>query len=181
MRNLTILHLHLQLVFLGQRIQVDCHAITKLAIFPPTLEVINVCLLLSWKHGVAHFICDLNFPARLKHTIQKGNFFNNHACSCSVTCIREPLLKGKLSTVDLLALTGLDLMLLIFATLFTFFPKTSYLNQEVNCTEPSLSVSVLWLYAQKRILMYSNSPQGRRSADEGNIMKQNRCCNLVSS
>jgi hypothetical protein len=49
---------------------------------------------------------------------------------------RESLLRGRLSTVDLLVLTSLDQF---FDLLFY---KTSYLNEEVNCTEPSLSVSV---------------------------------------
>ncbi len=50
---------------------------------------------------------------------------------------REPLLKGRLSTFDLLVLTSLDQLLLTLQTLH----KTSYLNEEVNCTEPFLSVS----------------------------------------
>jgi hypothetical protein len=29
--------------------------------------------------------------------------------------------------------------------LFTFFDKTVYFNEEVNCTEPSLSDSIPWL------------------------------------
>jgi hypothetical protein len=49
---------------------------------------------------------------------------------------------GRLSTVDLLALTSLDQLLLTQQILF--FYKTSYLNEEVNCTEPSPSVSVPW-------------------------------------
>ncbi len=46
------------------------------------------------------------------------------------------------STVDLLLLTSLDHPLLIIQTLFTFFYKTSYLNEKVNCTEPSPTVKV---------------------------------------
>ncbi len=49
-----------------------------------------------------------------------------------------------LSTADLLVLTGLDKLLLIQQTLFTFFNETSYLSEEVNRTEPSPSVSVPW-------------------------------------
>ncbi len=48
------------------------------------------------------------------------------------------LTEGRLSTVDLLVLTSLDQVLLILQT-FTFL-QTSY--EEVNCTEPSSSVSV---------------------------------------
>jgi hypothetical protein len=36
-------------------------------------------------------------------------------------------------------------MLLIMQTLFTFYCKTSYLNEEVNCTVPSSSISVPWI------------------------------------
>jgi hypothetical protein len=45
--------------------------------------------------------------------------------------------------IDLLVLTCLDQLLLIIQTLFTFY-NTSYLNEEVNCTEPFLLVSVPW-------------------------------------
>jgi hypothetical protein len=50
---------------------------------------------------------------------------------------RNPYRRGRLSTVDLLVPTSLDHMLLILRTLFTFY-KTSYLNEEVKCTEHSL-------------------------------------------
>jgi hypothetical protein len=50
--------------------------------------------------------------------------------------------KERISTVNLLVLTSLNLLLLIVKTLFTFY-KTSNLNEEVNCTEPSPSVRVL--------------------------------------
>ncbi len=49
---------------------------------------------------------------------------------------------NRLSTVDLLEQTSLDQLLLIMQTLFTFDTKTTYLNEEVKCTEPSPSVSV---------------------------------------
>jgi hypothetical protein len=49
-----------------------------------------------------------------------------------------------LGTVDLLVLTNLEHLIFILKTLFTFFYKTRYLNEEVNRTEPSPSVSVLW-------------------------------------
>jgi len=44
--------------------------------------------------------------------------------------------------VDLLVLTSLDYLLFIWNILFTFFYKTSYLIAEVNCTDPSPSVSI---------------------------------------
>ncbi len=51
---------------------------------------------------------------------------------------REALLKGRISTADLLVLTSLDQL---FFKLKLFF-KTTYLNSEVDCTEPSPSVRV---------------------------------------
>jgi hypothetical protein len=44
----------------------------------------------------------------------------------------------------LLVLTSYNLLLLIFKTLFTYY-KTGHLNEEVSCTDPSPSVSFLWL------------------------------------
>jgi hypothetical protein len=43
-----------------------------------------------------------------------------------------------------LALTSLYQLLLIIQTIFTFFTKTSNVNEEVNRTEPSPSVSFPW-------------------------------------
>jgi len=51
---------------------------------------------------------------------------------------REAQLKGKVQY----SLPPLDQLLIILRTLFIFLRKTSYLNVEVNCTEPSLSISV---------------------------------------
>ncbi len=50
--------------------------------------------------------------------------------------------RGRLSTVDLLVLTSLDQLLFAVMIFFYLCYKTSYLNEEVNCTEPSPSVSV---------------------------------------
>jgi hypothetical protein len=55
---------------------------------------------------------------------------------------RKSLLKKRLRTIDLLVLTSLVKLLLIQQTIF--FYKTSYHNEEFNCTEPSRSVSVPW-------------------------------------
>jgi len=53
----------------------------------------------------------------------------------------KPYRKGSICTVDLLVLTSLD-KLIQTETNFFFFTKTTYLNEEVNCTEPSPSVRV---------------------------------------
>jgi hypothetical protein len=47
----------------------------------------------------------------------------------------------RLCTVDLLVLTSLD-QLLKLKNIISLLYKTSYLNEEVNCTEPSPSVGV---------------------------------------
>ncbi len=57
----------------------------------------------------------------------------------------KPYWGGRLSTVDLLVLTSLDQLLLIIKFLFHLCYKTSYLNEEVNCTVPSPSVSFPWM------------------------------------
>jgi hypothetical protein len=49
----------------------------------------------------------------------------------------NPKYRGRLSTVDLLVLASSDQMLLKLQTIFTFFCKTSYLNEEDNWNEPS--------------------------------------------
>ncbi len=48
---------------------------------------------------------------------------------------------GRISTIDLLVLTNLDQLILVLNIFFLFY-KTSYLNKEVNCTEPSTSERV---------------------------------------
>jgi hypothetical protein len=53
----------------------------------------------------------------------------------------ETLLKGSLSMVDFLVLTSLD-QFIFYLKYYLPFYKTSYLNTEFKCTEPSLSVSV---------------------------------------
>ncbi len=59
------------------------------------------------------------------------------------------IMKGKaLSTVDLLVLTSSDQVLLILNIYFTSFAQTSYLYEEVNCSEPSLSAMVRWPHEQ---------------------------------
>jgi hypothetical protein len=57
---------------------------------------------------------------------------------------REVLLKGRVSTVHLLVLTSLDQLIFILKILLAYFTKTSYLNEEVNCIEPSPLVSIPW-------------------------------------
>ncbi len=49
---------------------------------------------------------------------------------------------GRLSTDDLLVLTSLDVLIFILKISVTFFYKTNYLEEEVNRTELSPSVSV---------------------------------------
>jgi hypothetical protein len=50
----------------------------------------------------------------------------------------EVLLKGRLSTVDLLARSSLDELLFKIDNIIHVSYKTSYLEEEVNCTSPQL-------------------------------------------
>ncbi len=52
-------------------------------------------------------------------------------------------LRGRLSTVDLLVQANIDQLLLTLKQYLLYY-KTSYLNEEVSCTEPSPSLSVPW-------------------------------------
>ncbi len=54
---------------------------------------------------------------------------------------RLPFAKMWLRTVDLFGLS-LDQILLYIEYIIYFFNKTSYLNEEINCTEPAPSVSI---------------------------------------
>ncbi len=57
----------------------------------------------------------------------------------------NPYWKGMISTVDLLVLTGLDLLLLFKQTLFSFdLHKATKWGGKLYCTGPSPSVSVPW-------------------------------------
>jgi hypothetical protein len=58
---------------------------------------------------------------------------------------KEALLKEKVSTADPLVQSSLEQQFLIQKIYIDFFYKTSYLYEEVNCTEPSPSVRVPWL------------------------------------
>jgi hypothetical protein len=52
--------------------------------------------------------------------------------------------RERLSTFDLLVPSSLGQLLLKLKTLFTFLQKRANTYEEVNCTEPSPSVSVPW-------------------------------------
>ncbi len=56
----------------------------------------------------------------------------------------KPYSRGRLSTFCLFVLSSLDQLIFILK-IYLHFYKTSYLNEEVNCTEFSPSVSVPWV------------------------------------
>ncbi len=56
-----------------------------------------------------------------------------------------PYWGGRLSTVDFFVQTSLNQTLFILGNISYFSYKTSYLNEEVKCTEPSPFVSFPWL------------------------------------
>jgi hypothetical protein len=56
---------------------------------------------------------------------------------------REPFVREEISIIDLLAFTSLDKMVLKLQTLFAYL-QNKLPHEEVNRTEPSLSVSIPW-------------------------------------
>jgi hypothetical protein len=60
----------------------------------------------------------------------------------------EFLLKGRLSTVDLIVLNSLHQLLFKVKILFSFVTKQATFKEEVNCTEPSPLVSIPWTRVQ---------------------------------
>ncbi len=60
--------------------------------------------------------------------------------------------RESLSTVDLLVPASLDQLLSLLRILF-FFYKTSKLNEKVNCTQPSPSVSIACTTDQERTIL----------------------------
>ncbi len=71
---------------------------------------------------------------------------------------REVLLRERLSTVDLQVLNSLDQLLFILKNLFTFFYKTSYFNEEVNCTEPSPKLAFPDLTLPSKYIQHPRQP-----------------------
>jgi hypothetical protein len=69
----------------------------------------------------------------------------------------NPYWRGRLGTVHLIVLTSLDNLIYILKILFTFAKKTSYLNEEVNCTDPSLAVSIPCLKVSLRVRFWSTT------------------------
>ncbi len=74
-----------------------------------------------------------NFTSKLSK-----DFTKRYLCSRA----GSPYRRGRISTVDLLVLIGSEQVLLIQKNIIFPFYNTSYLNGVVNCTEPSISVSV---------------------------------------
>jgi hypothetical protein len=70
-----------------------------------------------------------------------------------MVCTGESYYRGRISTVDLLVLTYLDQLLLILKVYIYFFYKTSNINEEVDCTEPSLTVRISWQYILPPLLV----------------------------
>jgi hypothetical protein len=84
--------------------------------------------------------------SNLAHSGSKGVYsFDTWAWS------GKPYGTGWFSTVDLLVLTSSEQLLFVLKLHFSFFAKQPMPNEEVNCTEPFLSVRVPWLgtYFQK--------------------------------
>ncbi len=67
----------------------------------------------------------------------------------------KPYWRGRLSTVDLLVLTSLHQLLFILIIFFYLCYTTSYLNEEVNCTE--LEFPAVTFYISPRFYLHSLS------------------------
>jgi hypothetical protein len=68
--------------------------------------------------------------------------FGPHLCVHVLGSAGNPTCRGMIGTTDLLALPSSDRTKAIF---FFFYKKITYVNEEVNCTVPSLLVSVPWV------------------------------------
>jgi hypothetical protein len=66
-----------------------------------------------------------------------------------------------ISAVDLLVSTGLDQLLYNLKLFFPFY-KTTYLNEEVNRTDPSPSIRLPWN-------VYTLATDGENSTDRGAV------------
>jgi len=86
----------------------------------------------------------LTTPSKIGQIVISFNSSVVFVLLVAITLNREPLLRGRISTLDLLVLTCLDQLLLIMKILFFSFYKTNYLNEEVNCTYLPPSVRVPW-------------------------------------
>ncbi len=100
---------------------------------------------------------------RLIQTSQTGGQWYSDASPFSIPCLNILVIawtnlsqgsltkEGRLSTVDLLVLMSLDQLIFKLKILLTFFYKTSYLNEEVICTELTPSVNITCLSQQDKI------------------------------
>ncbi len=75
-------------------------------------------------------------------------------------------LRGRISTANHLVLTSSDQLLFILELYFSFFYKTTYLNEEVNCTKPFPLVRVPRYRYKHSILIHKNI-LGRKPLQEG--------------
>ncbi len=80
-----------------------------------------------------------------KVTFNQNKYYHNLTLCFSIVWLRSLYWRGRVSTLDLLVLTRSDHLILILKIFFVAFYKTSFLNEKVNCTEPSsYSVKVPW-------------------------------------
>ncbi len=81
-------------------------------------------------------------PCVLPEVVQllAGNGGTGSALEIGLVFPRNPRWTGRISTVDLLAVTNSDQLLFTLNTETIFLNETTYLKKEVNCTEISPSV-----------------------------------------
>ncbi len=95
----------------------------------------------------------------------------------------NPFFRERISTVDLLVLTSLDQLLFLLWILFIFFYKTSYLNEEVNCTEASTSIRVPCLISLSLYHKHTHTPytQGTMLYSRTSMWNSDINCNKFKS
>ncbi len=82
-----------------------------------------------------------------------------------ITFSGNPYWRGSISTVDLLSLSSSDQLLFMLKRCFSFSYKTTNLNLEVKCTNPSPSIRIPRVFYCFHIILwinYNNYP-----SDEG--------------
>ncbi len=95
-----------------------------------------------WVYFAKMFCSFVHMPTTVQ--VRGGAYSNSMQNANGFT--REALLRGRISTIDLLVLTNLDQLLSILKLYFSVFTHQPIFNEEVNCTEPSPSVRVPWRY-----------------------------------
>ncbi len=112
-----------------------------------------------WDRIISIFFCHVTQDDQCKYFFKSlspmvllTNFANVNETQFRSLLSGNPYWRGRISTIDLLVLTSSDQLLFILKLYFLSY-KTSYLNKEVNCIVPSLSVRVPWLLCLPSLML----------------------------